>query len=129
MKLYSFGFRNTIVSIEVIKETPKGYKTDPATLRPYQKYFYAPKFVKKYECQWFPERIGLIQYTREILKKRILYADENIARAKMSVEDLVQKRVDAEKNLQKYEVDNNIVDGDDQCEESYWMEQHKLGKV
>lgn len=129
MKLYSFGFEDTIVSVEVIKETLKGYKVDPATLSPYQENLHVPKFVKKYESTWFPECIGLIQYMREIFKKRILYADEDIVRAKMSVKDMRQKRVDAEENLQKYEADNGIVDGDDQCEESFWMEQHRLNKV
>ncbi len=79
--------------------------------------------------RWFRERIGLIQYEREILKKRILQAVENIIRAEMTVKDMIQKRIDAEENLQKYEVVNGIVDGDDLCEESFWMEQHKLGKV
>jgi len=125
MKLYGFGFGNTIVSVDVIKETPKGYKVDHDTLHPYEENLHIPKFIKKYECRWFPTRSGVIQYMREILKKRILYADENIVRAKMSVKEMIQKQVDAEKNLQKYDTDNGIVAGDDECEESYWMAKHK----
>jgi len=128
MKLYGFGFREIIVTVEVIKETPKGYKVDPATLRPYQSNLHVPQFVKKYESRWFPERVGIIQYMREILKKRILYADENLLRAKIAVKDMIQKQTDAVENLQQYEVDNGIISGDNECEESCWMKLHGTGK-
>ena len=125
MKLYGFGFRDTIVTIGVGKETPKGYKIKPGSLLPHQSGLHVPKFVKKYDGRWFPAQIGLTQWMREVLKKRIVYALENIVRATLHVGDAEDRHSKAVQALRDYDLDKGIVDSDDECEESFWMEQQK----
>lgn len=122
MKLYACGRGNKVVSLEVIKETPKGYKVDPTSLLPFDKYWYIPKFIKKSNERWNPSRIIVMQHYREILKRCIVSIDEDMAKVQI-------RKVERIAELKAFDDFYLIVNSDDKCEESFWMEQHRLGKV
>ena len=70
MKLYTLHGNNDIVTVDVIKETPKGYKVDQeTTTAPW----YVPKFIKKFAhwTGWQPASIMAIKDMREILKRLV----------------------------------------------------------
>lgn len=124
MKLYSLSGNGKVVTVDVIKETPKGYKLDQESCEKWKDGWHVPKFLKKADLgfTWFPARIMAIKYMREILKKRIISTDEAMYRAK-------QSKVASIEALKDFDSLNNVVNDDNLSEESYWMELQRKEKM
>lgn len=73
-RLYILNMAGGMESVKVIRETPKRYYTE------HHRFLYGRKFVKKDDQSWFPCKVMALQYYREILKKRILYMDDELRR-------------------------------------------------
>ncbi len=112
MKLYMVTCGVRIETVEVIKETPKGYKVDPETSTSKWK---PTKFIKKTNETWFPTHIMALKYGREILKKRILCYIEAAYKAN-------QRKAEATAELAAFDGTHRVVGDDSLSEESYWME-------
>ena len=113
-RLYTIGWACGLETVRVIRETPKRYYTE------HHRSMYGRKFVKKDDTNWFPSRAMAIQWMREILKKRILYIEEEVYRQK-------KKASGALVNLDAFDVLHGVVDADSKSEESYWMQKQREG--
>jgi len=105
-----------LVTVDVIKETPKGYKVDPETCKPSELGWHVPKFIKKYEhwTGWHPTSIMAIKDMREILKKRILMVDEEIYKQE-------KRKAEQIAELKAFDERYQVVSDDGKSEESFWM--------
>jgi len=120
VKLYTMNGNNDIVTVDVIKETPKGYKVDQeTTTAPW----HVPKFIKKFAhwTGWHPASIMAIKDMREILKKRILMVDEEIYKQE-------KKKAEQVAELKAFDERYEVVSDDGKSEESFWMELQREGK-
>lgn len=114
MNLYTIGSRGGIESVKVIRETPKRYYTE------HHRSLYGRKFVRKDDTNWFPERAMAILWMREILKKRILYIDEQRYKLKLRANNALT-------DLDVFDEKHSIVDADPRSEESFWMQLQREG--
>ena len=123
MKLYTMNGNNDVVTVDVIKETPKGYKVDPETCETFRLGWHVPKFIKKfaYWTGWQPASIMAIKDMREILKKRILMVDEEIYKQE-------KKKSQQVAELKAFDERYQVVSDDGKSEESFWMELQREGK-
>lgn len=115
MKLYTLNGAHEIESVDVLRETPKRYYVGP------HRFLYGSKFVRKDSTQWFPERDMALQWMREILKKRILYIEEDLYELQLKKEEQVAE-------LSAFDDLNDVVDADGDSEESFWMQLQREGE-
>lgn len=115
-QLYSVNRAGKIISIEVVKETPKGYKVNPLE-KPWgiNKDGWGVKFIRKATMhQWFPTPLMALQWYREILKRNISYTESNLAKAHERVEEAHERIAERKDILRAFDADNAVVSADEE---------------